>query len=55
MELSGTMEMFYTLLRTVVTWVNTNAKTHHTEHFRSVHFIKCKLYLNLKSLFYIYQ
>lgn len=38
----------------VVTWVNTNTKTHQTEHLWSMHFIKCKLYLNLKTFFSIY-
>lgn len=47
--LSGVIQIFHILLWVVFAQVNTIAKTYKTGYLRSVHFIVCKLCLNLKK------
>lgn len=46
------MEMFYTLIVVVVTWMCTFVKTYSSENLKQANFIICVYYTSIKLIFY---
>ena len=43
-ELSGKMDIFYILIRVMITWVHTFVNNHRPAQVKDVNFTLCKLY-----------